>query len=45
MDVLLENWANVAIAAVNVMVFYFVLARLMGWRASIKDLRLSKVGR
>ncbi len=44
MDLLLENWANVAIAAVNAVVFYFVVARFMGWRASVKDLRLPKVG-
>ncbi len=45
MDVLLENWANVVIAAINAVVFYFVVARFMGWRASIKDLRLRKIGR
>ncbi len=45
MDALLENWANVAIAAANAAVFYFVVARFMGWRTSIKDLRLPKAGR
>ncbi len=45
MDVLLENWSNMVIAAVNAVVFYFIVASFMGWRASIKDLRLPKVGR
>ncbi len=44
MDVLLENWLNVVIAAINAVVFYFVVARFMGWRASVKDLRLPKFG-
>ncbi len=45
MDLLLENWANVVIAALNAAVFYFVVARFMGWRASTKDLRLPRIGR
>lgn len=40
MDVLLENWLHVVVAAVNAVVFYFVLSGFMGWKATVEDLRL-----
>lgn len=42
MDVLLENWLHMMIAAVNAVVFYFVLSGFMGWKVSVEDLRLPK---
>jgi cellulose synthase (UDP-forming) len=41
-DVLLENWLHMVIAAMNAVVFYFVLSGFMGWRVSVEDLRLTK---
>jgi cellulose synthase (UDP-forming) len=44
MDVLLGNWLHVMVAAVNVVVFYFVVSRFMGFKASVEDIRAPQRG-